>query len=259
MRVDKRVVGVLALYSDRRAAYTQRDLELLTAVGEHLGVAVAFALLEARATRIAILNERDRHARDLHDGIHQVLSSLRIYALEARQAVRGGDSTEALSLLDELTGAIDEAADELRDSIAVLRRHDDALQSIYEVAPRMADRLRAAGLDVELDLDELELPRPTSDALAWICRESTNNVLKHSNAKHVEIALGADGEAAVLRIADDGCGFANGDLKERSEGLRIGLEVMEERAFAAGGTLAVDSTKRRGTRVECRMPLAASR
>src|SRR4029453_13059937 len=74
-----------------------------TGGGEHLGVAVAFALMEERATRIAILDERDRHARDLHDGIHQVLSSLRIYALEARKALRTRDTKEAISLLGELT------------------------------------------------------------------------------------------------------------------------------------------------------------
>jgi signal transduction histidine kinase len=259
MRIHKRTIGVLAVYSDRRGTYRERDLELLTAVGEHLGVAVAFALMEERATRIAILDERDRHARDLHDGIHQVLSSLRIYALEARKALRTRDTKEAISLLGELTSTIDEAADELRESIAMLRRHDDTLQTIYEVAPRMEHRLRAAGLDVALSLGHLELPRLTSDALAWICRESANNVLKHSNAKRVEITLQVEGGHAVLRVADDGVGFENSDLSTSSNGLRIGLEVMEERAFAVGGTLVVESARRKGTRVECRAPLAPSR
>jgi signal transduction histidine kinase len=256
MRIDnRRTIGVLAVYSDRRGAYRQRDLDLLSAVGEHLGVAVAFALMEERATRIAILAERDRHARDLHDGIHQVLSSLRIYALEARKALCAQDTKEALSLLAELTGTIDEADAELRESIAVLRRHDDGLRTIYDIAPRMEHRLRAAGLEVASELEELRLPPETSDALASICRESTNNVLKHSNAKQVEISLWAEGESAVLRIADDGIGFEDGDLSARSDTLRIGLEVMEERAFAVGGTLVVESAKQEGTRVECRAPL----
>ena len=260
LRIDnKRTIGVLALYSDRRGAYKKRDLELLTAVGEHVGVAVAFALMEERSTRIAILNERDRHARDLHDGIHQVLSSLRIYALEARKALRARDPKEAVSLLDELTSTIDEAADELRESIAMLRRHDDALQTIYEVAPRMEHRLRAAGLDVSVSLDGLELQRSTSDALAWICRESTNNVLKHGNAKHVEIVMRSEGDDVLLRIADDGVGFANGEPCASSDGLRMGLEVMEERALAVDGKLIVASEKRKGTCVECRAPLAPIR
>jgi signal transduction histidine kinase len=259
MCIDTRTIGVLALYSDRRGAYRKDDLELLTAVGEHLGVAVAFALMEERATRIAILNERDRHARDLHDGIHQVLSSLRIYALEARKALRADDPKETMSLLGELTSTIDEAADELRESIAMLRRHDDALQTIYEVAPRMEHRLKAAGLDVSVSLDELELQRPTSDAFAWICRESANNVLKHGNAKRVEIGLHREGDEVLLRIADDGVGFANGEPCASNDGLRMGLEVMEERALAVGGKLIVASKKRKGTSVECRAPLAPIR
>ena len=259
MRLGKRTIGVLAVYSNRRGAYRQRDLELLTTVGEHLGVAVAFALMEERATRIAILDERDRHARDLHDGIHQVLSSLRIYALEARKALRAHDRKEAMSLLGELTSTIDDAADELRESIAILRRHAGGLQSFYEVVPRMEHRLRAAGLAVSVTLDEVRLPPVTSDALGWICRESTNNVLKHSNAKRVEIVLRAEDGEVLLLIGDDGTGFQNGDLSARSDGLRIGLEVMEERAFAVGGTLAVESKRRKGTRVECRAPLAPLR
>ncbi len=257
MRIDhKRTIGVLAVYSDRRGAYRREDLELVTAVGEHLGITVAFALMEERATRIAILNERDRHARDLHDGIHQVLSSLRIYALEARQALRADDSGEAMSLLAELTTTIDEAADELRESIAALRSHDVGLHTIYEVVPRMEHRLRAAGFDVSVSLEQMGLPQPASDALAWICREATNNILKHSNARQVEIVLRSEGAGALLRVADDGVGFANGDLSAKSDGPRIGLEVMEERALAVGATLLVTSEKRKGTRVECRTPLA---
>src|SRR5262249_56930858 len=101
---------------------------------------------------------------------------------------------------------------------------------------------------------EWRLPPEPSDALAWICRESTNNVLKHSSAKRVEISLRAEGESAVLRIADDGVGFEDGDLSARSDTLRIGLEVMEERAFAVGGPLVVESPKQKGARVECPAP-----
>src|SRR5262249_36067327 len=77
MWLGKKTVGVLSVYSDRRAAYGAEDLELLTAVGAHLGVAVAFSVMEERARRIAVLEERDRQARDLHDGVSQILCALR--------------------------------------------------------------------------------------------------------------------------------------------------------------------------------------
>jgi signal transduction histidine kinase len=251
MSIGHRSVGVLAIYSDRLNAYTQRDLSLLTAVGNHLGVAVAFAMMEERATQIAILEERDRHARDLHDGMHQILSSLRIYSLEAQRSLNEGDSAEALALLGALTTSIDECGEELREAICSLRGNNRVYRDIYEVAPRMRRRLEAAGVPTALSLEALELDASTSDALAWICREGTNNVLKHSNAHRVTIELrGVDG-GLLFAIEDDGIGI---DQTRAGSGddLHIGLQVMRERAAAINGVLTIIGSSREGTRVECR-------
>jgi nitrate/nitrite-specific signal transduction histidine kinase len=253
MRIGAIPLGVLAVYSDQYNAYTRADLELLSEVGEHLGVAVAYAVMEERATQIAILEERDRQARDLHDGIHQVLSSLRIYALEARKAILADDSGEAVELLDELSSSIDEAAGELRESIATLRGHTQLFRDVYETAPRMRRRLEAAGVRTACALEQLVLAPSTSDAFAWICREATNNVLKHANARNVSLALRLDGSEIAFAIEDDGRGIApNVALSE--SGLHIGLQVMHERAAAVGGTLTVARGSRGGTRIECRAP-----
>jgi len=257
MRLGATALGVLAVYSDQYDAYTSADLELLTEVAEHLGVAVAYAVMEERATQIAILEERDRQARDLHDGIHQVLSSLRIYALEARKAILADDPGEAVELLDELSRSIDEAAGELRESIATLRGHTQVLRDVYETGPRMRRRLEAAGLRTSYELEEVPLTPSTSDAFAWICREGTNNVLKHSNARNVTFELRAEGSELVFAIEDDGRGIAPEAACSDAE-LHIGLQVMRERAGAVGGTLTVGAGSRGGTRVECRAPSSPS-
>jgi signal transduction histidine kinase len=257
MRIGASPLGVLAVYSDRHGAYTHADLELLAAVGEHLGVAVAYAVMEERATQIAILEERDRQARDLHDGIHQVLSSLRIYSLEARKAILAEDAEEAVQLLDELLSSIDDAAGELRESIATLRRHTEVFRDVYDAAPKMRKRLEAAGVRTACTLEYLALESKTSDALAWICRESTNNVLKHSDARNVNLELRVVGQEIILAIEDDGCGIApNGSVSDT--GLHIGLDVMRERAEAIGGKLTVENGPDGGTRVECRTPTSQS-
>jgi two-component system nitrate/nitrite sensor histidine kinase NarX len=250
MRIGNRSVGVLAIYADRRNAYTERDLELLSTVGDHLGVPVAFAIMEDRATQIAILEERDRQARDLHDGIHQVLSSLRIYALEAQQSLRDDEPAEALSMLGELTDAIDECTGELRELITTLRSNN-VFRDVYEVLPRMRNRLEAAGVETELALEGVELAAATSDALACICREATNNVLKHSHAQRVRLELRNGGREVVFAIEDDGIGIEGGS---DGDGLHIGLQVMRERAAAIDGELTITTTVRKGTRVECRAP-----
>jgi signal transduction histidine kinase len=255
MKVGARTVGVIAIYADRTDCYTEQDLALLTGLGEHLGVTVAFAIMEDRAKRIAVLEERDRHARDLHDGVQQVLSSLRIYALEARKALVAGDPGTATKFVDACATSIAEASDELQRSIATMRQHDDAFSDIYEAGARMRRRLSAAGVDAELHFDHLALEPATSDALSWICREAATNVLKHSNARSATLELHAEDDSAVLTVADDGVGIVP-EARQSSRGLHIGLQVMRERAAQVDGELSVLPGPRTGVRVRCRVPIA---
>lgn len=255
VKIGTRVVGVFAVYSDRLEAYTREDLELLTGIAGHLGMVVASAIMEDRARRIAVLEERNRHARDLHDGVQQVLLSVRIYALDARNAILAGDTRGAVAGLDECVDAVDEAFDELRSSIAELRQHHEALRDVYSVGRRMHRRLLAAGVDVSFAFDSLALGPTVSDALACICREATTNVLKHSNARRAWLDLHEVSRGALLSIRDDGVGIAPSRTSERQ--LHIGLEVMRERAEDVGGELKISCTQGKGVRVECLVPLRA--
>jgi signal transduction histidine kinase len=254
MKLGTRTVGVVALYSDKRERYTQRDLECLTSLADHLGVTVASAIMEDRAAQIAVLEERDRHARDLHDGVHQVLSSLRIYVLEASDALVVGDTAGAREMLDECSRSLDEASVELSVAIATLRRHGEPVNDVYKVGDRMCQRLSAAGVDAEIEFDQVILQPAVSDALAWICREATTNVLKHSHARSARLVLRRQGQDAILTVEDDGVGF-DGTSRADSGSLHIGLEVMGERASDIGARLSIVSSPRAGTSVECRVPL----
>lgn len=257
VKIGPLTVGVFAIYSDRLGAYTDQDLELLTGIAGHLGIAVASAIMEDRARRIAVLEERNRHARDLHDGVQQVLLSLKIYALDARNAILAGDTRGAVSTLDECVDAVDEAFDELRASIAELRQHHEPLRDVYAVGARMHRRLVTAGVNAVIDFDRLPLASTVSDALAWICREATTNVLKHSNASRAWVELHAVRDGALLSVRDDGVGMAPSRPSERQP--HIGLEVMRERAEEVGGELRISSIAGDGVRVECRVPLPVGR
>jgi two-component system, NarL family, nitrate/nitrite sensor histidine kinase NarX len=255
MKLGKRAVGVVAIYSDQLEHYSQSDLQCLTTLAEHLGVTVTFAIMQDRATQIAVLKERDHHARDLHDGVHQVLFSLRIYALGARNALTDGDTVGALEMLNECARSIDEASDELSAAIASLRGHSEPLNDVYEVGDRMRRRLIAAGVWADVRFDQLTLEPSKSDVLAWICREATTNVLKHSDAQNVKLLLIRQGSDAILRIEDDGVGMDGVISRSPGTSLHIGLEVMGERASEVGGQLRVLSSHGLGTCVECRVPL----
>lgn len=259
INIGPRTVGVFAVYSDRRNCYTQQDLDLLSAIGGHLGMIVASAIMEDRTRQVAVLRERNRHARDLHDGVQQVLSSLRIYLLEAQDVVREGDADDAIQILEDCTTVIDEASEDLQKSIARLRqqhetRDDLYADDVYAVGARMQRRLKAAGVATEMSFDPLELRPKISDALAWICREATANVLKHSHARNASLELQKIADAVVLRVSDDGVGLARGS-ESAQEDMHIGFQVMRERAEELDGVLEITPSHGGGVCIECRLPL----
>lgn len=251
MSLGDRTCGVIALYSDHRQAFGDSDLQLLTTIGDHLGLAVAFATLEEQRERLAILESRDRLAKDLHDGILQVLSSMKIYTSELGLAVDNGDRPLLREILEQLDSTVDTAMTELRDAIDRLRL-DCVSEQVVDVATRTAARLDAAGIQTTLEITAKNLPGNVSDALAWICREAANNILKHSNAGHAAIIIEMADSAVEMCVADDGDGLRY----DRSDDghLQLGIQVMRERAVALGGTLAVEN-EGRGVSVRCRMPL----
>jgi nitrate/nitrite-specific signal transduction histidine kinase len=249
MSIAGRPSGVIALYSDRTRAFTQADLNVLTTIGEHLGLAVAFATLEEQRARLAILEERERLAKDLHDGMLQVLSSMRIYTSELRRAANARDEAMLAEVLEQLDGSVDSAIAETRQAIARFRL-ESAYEQVTDVAPRTAARLADTGIETKLTLGVDELPGPISDALSWICREAANNILKHSNAAHAFITLQPVPGGVELCVGDDGVGL--GRKRPANGQLHLGMQVMQERAAALRGTLSVESSGP-GVTIRCRI------
>jgi signal transduction histidine kinase len=250
MWISNKPVGVIALYSDRKAAFNQEDLSFLETIGHYVGVTITFAALEEQRARLAILEERDRLAGDLHDGMLQILSSIKLLAAEAVKSLERHDLDDAFEMLATLEGTLEDANNEVRQSIARLIQ-SEAFESLHEVAARMKHRLECSGIQTKIDLEAIPLPGPVSDLLASICRESVNNILKHSHAKHASIALTRRGSHVELIVSDDGVGFPVG-LPPDGE-IHLGVQIMKERAAQMGGTLFVEESSGGGFKVRCRL------
>jgi signal transduction histidine kinase len=193
----------------------------------------------------AVLEERRRVARDLHDGVAQELAfiSSQMHWLDKR----GGDEQANGQIME----AVQRALDESRSAISALSRpiqeplHLSLAHTAEEVAGRVGARL-------ELDLDEHVVVSPAwEEALPRILREAVGNAVRHGRARTVTLQLRHDDESVRMRIKDDGEGFDTS--KPRSEG-SFGLVSMRERAEALGGTFAIESTPGKGTSVEIRLP-----
>ncbi|WP_209325640.1 sensor histidine kinase [Brevibacterium renqingii] len=214
-------------------------------------IAALTAAEQTRAAASRMQSQRMRIARDLHDTIGHTLS---VAALHTSVAAEARDPEEAAAALERVRTATSEALRELRGTVKVLR--DESLDAQSPAGAlglasleRVTESARAAGLEVsaEVDVDAARLPRDV-DAVAFrIVQESMTNVLRHSTATHVAIAIGLDGSELVLDITDDGTSLAHDPV----EG--AGIRGMRERVHLLGGDFAAGPGER-GFTVRARLP-----
>jgi signal transduction histidine kinase len=209
-------------------------------------VILAFVVVELleyqrRASIVAVLDERRRVARELHDGLAQELAYIRA---EAQRLEAGGQD------LDGLRSAASRALDESRVAIATLNRPlDEPLEETLRVSAE-AVAFRADARVVTRSDGAPSVSPDVRHALSRIVREATSNAVRHGRAQTVTIAVRARGTLRVV-VADDGSGFdVDGPVRDDA----YGLVGMRERAEALGGRLHVESRPGDGTRVEVMLP-----
>jgi signal transduction histidine kinase len=192
--------------------------------------------LQAQA---AVVEDRRRLAREMHDGVLQELGYIRSEIVSF--------ATTDRPRVDRILGASDRALDEARQLLEALGRTDD--EPLGLVLHRAVEQLaQRYGVTLDLELDEsIVVDRPQRHALVRIAREAVLNAVRHGKVERVRIELGRDAEGRHLVVSDDGPGF---DAVARHPG--FGLIGMRERGVALPGTLPIDSRPGGGTKVQIR-------
>jgi len=199
------------------------------------------------AASSAVLTERARIARELHDSVLQTLYAVTLSASRALKILPTQDMDEAHKCLEEVVRLANGAQTELRGLLTNIRSTPPIEGGLTVGLAALGADLRArTGLDVRLSLaHEPDLPVATKHALFLIGREALHNALKHAGATRVDIVLEVDCGQLVLMISDNGHGF---DPMFYRRG-HFGLQSMRERAVDVGGALELTSADGIGTRV----------
>ncbi|HNS22928.1 MAG TPA: histidine kinase N-terminal 7TM domain-containing protein [Sedimentisphaerales bacterium] len=211
-------------------------------------------LLDHQRT-VAMLNERELLARELHDGIGQVLAAAHLQADSARELLARGDTGSVESCLSRLSEATQKAKESIREYLLGVKARSCPEQGLLAVLRRyVEDYSDNYGIRAELIApDELEGRRIDSVVEAQlqpIIQEALLNARRRGGARSVRVVFAlCDGQLQVT-IQDDGCGFNPDEVSARSFGLRS----MRGRAEAAGGSFEVESKPSEGTRVSIRVP-----
>ena len=247
IRAKDEILGVLDVQSDRLNDFDEIDLVTMQSLADQAAVAIQNARLYEQAQRVAVLEERQRLARELHDAVTQTLFSASLIA-EALPTLWNRDAQEGLELLEELRRLSRGALAEMRTLLLELRPAALVEARLADLLRQLADAITGRErLPVTLAVEEIgPLPPDVHVAFYRTAQEALNNVVKHSRANRVEIGLRHVPETGVeLVVRDDGRGFDPGEVL--SDGL--GLGIMRERAQAIGALLVVESELGCGTRV----------
>jgi signal transduction histidine kinase len=205
----------------------------------------------------AVMQERERLSRELHDGLAQLVAYLSVRLDTVIDLVQAGRRDDALAELERLRGVADDLYADVRESIAGLRSRvaeRGLLAVVQDYVDEFEERHRIA---VTLEAESLpeRLPPLVGLQIFRIVQEALANVRKHADAQRAWVALrGRGGGRLEVIVADDGKGF-DVDVLARAGRRSFGLATMRERAEGLGGSFRVESAPGRGTRVIVAVPL----
>jgi signal transduction histidine kinase/ligand-binding sensor domain-containing protein len=220
-----------------------------------LAGALAFAVQRARVRQVrrrfdAVLAERNRIARDLHDSLAQGFAGISYQVDHLDEAVAGG-RPDARQAIERLRAMVRASRLEARQAIWNLRAEAADRRPLPERLRETAQQARlssAASVDVEVDGDPRPLEPAVEQELARVAQEAITNALVHGHAREVSIALAYEPGAVRLAVRDDGAGF-DASAAPAPETQHFGIAGMRERAARVGARLEIDSAPGAGTRV----------
>jgi len=243
--------GALMVYYHEPRAFSPDEIRLVTTFTDQTALAMENTWLHEQVRQIAIADERDRIARDLHDSVSQALYGITLCTEASIRHLASGETLAAAERLNQMQGMAQDALREMRALIYQLHLPYLGGMSLAE-----ALRTRAEVIEVQSDIRievQIANPLPVSseraEALYRIVQEALNNILKHSAARTVTITLKAVDTCLILTIIDDGIGF---DVQMQPRG--FGLRHIAERAGALNGTFALDSAIGVGTTIQVEVP-----
>ena len=252
-------IGLLAIGARVARGFDADEVETLASLANQATIALEHARLEARLRELAVVEERERIARELHDGIAQVLGYVNTKSQAIDEYLAGGRVDEARVQVAQLGTAARAVYVDVREAILGLRSPIEPGLGLGAAVEAHARRVAAdSGFALDADIPaasrDLRLDGDTEAQVYRIVQEAFTNVRKHAAARRVRLSMAVDDGRLALAIDDDGRGLAPDP--PTSEVPRYGLRSMHERAQTIGATLEIRNGWRGGVLVSLTLPLA---
>jgi two-component system nitrate/nitrite sensor histidine kinase NarX len=286
LKAKGKALGILEMHSREPLQLNARDLAILTAIGDQLGLAIENAQLyndmerrvadlSEKVQHLAIVQERERISREMHDGLAQALGLLNLRVRMVERLLAAKQLDQAQAELGQMEAIIDDTYADVREGITDLRLAVPQGQGFIAMLQEYVEQFgRRNRLATEFRVGNGQCPvhlSPIQEVqLIRIVQEALSNVRKHARARKVWVTLtphpcppplAEEGEGRgrlTVHVQDDGVGFDPQEAQQRA-GRNFGLAIMEERAEDLGGTFTLETRPGSGTTVTVEIPYEARR
>ena len=233
--------------TEKREGFTNEDVALVEALSRIAGSAVNTARLQKRLRGLAVVEDRERIARDLHDSVIQDLFAVGLGLQGIAERVQ---DTSAAATLDDAVDRLDDAVETLRAYIFQLKTPPETRPALDERLQELVVRMGSAyPSNVRLELDITDTDDDLEDQILRIVTEALSNALRHSGGTNIDVNVEAGSNRVLIRVSDDGIGF---DTSRPTTGM--GLANIAARAEKIGGVLKLRSQPGDGSVVEVVAP-----
>jgi signal transduction histidine kinase len=257
LELDEHPIGALWAARSDNIPFSDTDLIWLECMADQVVIAIQNGLLTTQLQSLSITEERARIARDMHDGLAQILGYLNLQVQTLDALLKQGKQDELVIELEQMRKAVKVANADVRENILSLRT---TLSNEKGLVSAMSEYLDEFGIQTGIETqftnevgNEMNLSSLSEVQLVCIFQEALANVRKHALTSRVSVLVTRKtqdkSEYVHLQVVDEGIGIMNHDSKHH-----FGLRTMTERASSVGGILEVHSEAGMGTTIECRLP-----
>ena len=248
-----KMLGLVNLFQNEVREFTEQEKLLVESLNNHLGAAIEYYNLDVKTRKLAIIEERNMLASELHDSIAQALAYLKIQGSLLEGSIKAGNYEQSLDDLAQIRRGIEKSNTDVRELLVHFRTKIDSEGVEATIKKFLARFRRETGIMTVFRADsDIPVLSPGAEVhLFHIVQEALTNARKYSEATEVKVTVRGNGNFGVT-VEDNGKGFCLEKVKERGPS-HVGIDIMKERAIRLGGELFIESEEGNGTRVSLTM------
>src|ERR1700722_5064009 len=241
------VTGLISIRFRQNRAFRREEIELTRALSHQAMLAIQLMRLSQQSRQTAVIAERNRMARDIHDTLAQGFTGVIMQLEAAKGAAARGDQGDTATHIERAVDLARSSLGEARRSVRALRPRSLKDATLYMALEDLLKRM-SDGIDLNAELriegEQRAIPPHWEEGLLRITQESLTNTIKHAQARNFRVTLNLRADEVALQLVDDGLGF---DPQEEHDG--FGLVGMKERADQIGGRFVIRSKRGVGTEI----------